>query len=99
MAKKDSIKNKKICPNGHIFFKSSDCPVCPVCEQQRKPANEWMTTLSAPARRALENTGITTIKQLSKFSEKEILQLHGMGPGSLSKLHQALKTAGLSFKK
>lgn len=99
MAKKDSIKNKKTCPNGHIFFKSSDCPVCPVCEQQSKQDNGWMATLSAPARRALENNGIATLLQLSKFSEKEILQLHGIGPGSIPKLCQALKTAGLSFKK
>jgi hypothetical protein len=103
MAKSDdekgSIKNKKTCPNGHVFFKSSDCPVCPVCEQQRKPANGWMSVLSAPARRALENSGVATVLQLSKFNEKEILQLHGMGPGSIPKLRQALKKAGLLLKK
>ncbi|WP_459213307.1 helix-hairpin-helix domain-containing protein, partial [Bacillus paralicheniformis] len=35
---------------------------------------------------------------LSKYSEKEILQFHGMGPASLPKLRGALKEKGLSFK-
>lgn len=87
-----------MCSNGHIFFKSSDCPVCPVCEQQSKPADGWIATLSAPARRALENNGITTVLQLSNFNEKEILQLHGIGPGSIPKLRRALKAAGFAFK-
>jgi DNA-directed RNA polymerase alpha subunit len=46
----------------------------------------------------LENNGITTIEQLAKYSEKEMLHLHGMGQSSLPKLQQALKMAGLSFK-
>jgi hypothetical protein len=50
-----------------------------------------------PARRALEGAGIKTVKQLSKFSEKEILKLHGMGPGSIPKLRKALAAEGLSF--
>jgi len=99
MAKKGSIKNKKTCSNGHIFFKSSDCPVCPICEEERTPASEWMATLSTPARRALENNGMVTLLQLSKFSEKEVLQLHGMGQGSIPKLRQALKMSGFAFKK
>jgi len=31
------------------------------------------------------------MQQLSKFSEDEILQLHGMGPGTIPKLKKALK--------
>jgi len=98
MANPKKIENKKVCPKGHLFYKSSDCLVCPVCEQQRTPSNGWMATLSVPARRALENNGITTIEQLAKYSEKEMLHLHGMGQSSLPKLQQALKMAGLSFK-
>jgi DNA-directed RNA polymerase alpha subunit len=56
-----------------------------------------MSGLSAPARRALENAGIKTLKQLSKFSEKQILELHGMGPSSIPKLKAELKKEGLSF--
>jgi predicted RecB family nuclease len=92
-------KNKRVCKNGHPYYKSSSCPVCPVCERNNKPKNSFLSLLSAPARRALENKDIQTINQLSKFNESEILELHGMGPGSLPKLRGALKAAGLSFKK
>lgn len=88
----------KICPKGHKFFKSSDCPTCPICEKQDKPKDGFLSLLSSPARRALENKGIKTIRQLAKFSEKEILQLHGMGPASMPTLRTALKSEGLQFK-
>ncbi|MED3727716.1 RNA polymerase alpha subunit C-terminal domain-containing protein [Priestia filamentosa] len=94
-----SEKKLKICSKGHKYYKSSDCPTCPTCEQERKPADGFLSQLSAPARRALENNGITTLQQLSKFSEKEFLQFHGIGPASLPKLKAALKEEGLSFKK
>jgi len=89
----------RICPQGHTYYKSSDCPTCPVCEKERKPETGFLSSLSAPARRSLERLGVTTIKELSAFTEKEILAQHGMGPASLPKLKQALKSAGQSFKK
>lgn len=61
--------------------------------------HELFSLLSAPAGRALKNNGITTIKQLSKFSQKEILSLHGIGASSIPILQKALKTKGLGFKK
>ncbi len=88
-----------ICKKGHRFYKTSDCPVCPICEQERKPSSGFLSLLSSPARRALENKDIKTVKQLSKCSEKEILALHGMGPSTIPKLRSALKEEGLSFKK
>ena len=91
-------KNRKQCPEGHIFFKSSDCPVCPVCEKKKKPAHHWMSTLSAPAKRALENNGLTSLKKMARCTEKEILSLHGIGPSSIPKLKSALQSAGLNFK-
>lgn len=94
-----SEKKLKICSKGHKYYKSSDCPTCPTCEQERKPADGFLSKLSAPARRALENNGITTLQKLSTFSEKEILQFHGIGPASLPKLKVALKEEGLSFRK
>ena len=92
-------KNLRTCPNGHQYYKSSDCRTCPVCEAERKPKEGFLALLGAPARRALENHGITTLKQLSKFSENEILELHGMGKTTIPKLITALKAEGLSFKK
>lgn len=98
MPAKKTIEQKMLCPNGHSFFKSSDCPVCPVCEKGRKPADGFLSRLGAPARRALENKGVYTINRLAGFTEKEILQLHGMGPSSLPKLKAALTESGLSFR-
>lgn len=91
-------KTLRTCDKGHQFYKSSDCPSCPTCEKERKPEIGFLSRLSAPARRALENNGITTLKQLSKFTEKEILQFHGMGPASLPKVRAALEEEGLSFR-
>jgi DNA-directed RNA polymerase alpha subunit len=88
----------RICSKGHQFYKSSDCPTCPICEKERKPDNGFLALLSGPARRALENNGITSLQELSTYSEKEILKFHGMGPASLPKLRSALMEDGLSFK-
>jgi len=90
-------KNIKICSEGHKYYKSSDCPTCPICEQERKPKDGFLSLIPAPARRALENKGIFTLDELAQFTEKEILKLHGMGPGSMPKLRKALEDAGLSF--
>lgn len=91
-------KQLRTCPKGHKFYKSSDCPTCSTCGQERKPKDNFLSLLVAPARRALENKGITTLEQLSNFSEEEILQLHGMGPSTIPKLKKALKENGLNFK-
>ena len=93
-----STGTRRTCPRGHRFFKSSDCPTCPQCEAARKPASGFLALLSAPAFRALEHAGLTTLKKLSKRSEKEVLALHGVGPASLPVLRQVLREAGLSFR-
>jgi hypothetical protein len=91
----------KTCSRGHEFYKSSDCPICPVCWSsyyKEKHLNDFPKNMSAPALRALLNAKITNLKELSKYSKKEILKLHGMGPASIPTLEKALKTKGLSFK-
>jgi DNA-directed RNA polymerase alpha subunit len=88
----------RICKNGHRYYKSSDCPTCPVCEQERKPDSGFLSSLSAPARRALEGAGIKSLQQLTQYSEADLLQLHGMGSSTIPKLKKALKAKRLSFK-
>jgi hypothetical protein len=88
----------RTCNNGHQYYKSSDCPVCPVCEKGRKPKDGFLSILAAPARRALENNGIKTLEQLSRFTEAEILQFHGMGISSIPKLKKALAENKLALK-
>lgn len=91
-------KTLKICSKGHQFYKSTDCPTCPVCEELNKPKTGFLSLLASPARNALMHAGINTLKQLSKYSEKEILKLHGMGPASIPTLRKSLAENGLSFK-
>jgi predicted RecB family nuclease len=88
----------KTCKMGHKFYKSSNCPTCPVCEEKRKPIDSFLTLIAAPARRALERENINTLEDLAKWSEKEIINLHGMGPSTLPKLKKALKDKGFSFR-
>ena len=66
---------------------------------RRRQQNDDFSLLAAPARRALEREGIVTLRQLSQYSEGEILQLHGMGPSTIPKLRSALKAKGLTFRK
>jgi hypothetical protein len=59
--------------------------------------NELPRALAAPARRALAAAGITRLNQLTRRTESEISQLHGIGYNALAQLRRALKARGLSF--
>lgn len=89
----------RICKEGHQYYKSSDCPTCPVCERMKKPDSEFLSKVGAPARRALEREKIFTLEKLAEYSEKEILALHGVGPSTIPKLKTALEAEGLSLRK
>jgi len=92
------INNRlRTCKNGHQYQKSTDCPTCPVCEEAKRPKDGFLALLSAPARRAMENAGITTLKQLSKYSQKDILALHGIGKTTIPVLKRELNMAGFGF--
>ncbi len=88
----------KTCKKGHIFLKSSDCLSCPICEKEKKPKDGYLSLIAAPARRALEREGITTLESLALYSEKEVMSLHGMGKSTIHKLKDLLSKAGLTFK-
>lgn len=88
---------RRTCKQGHQYYKSSDCPVCPICAAEAKPTDGFLSVVSAPARRALESKGINSIQQLATFSKKELLQLHGIGPSAIPKLENELKKHGLAF--
>lgn len=89
----------KICKNGHTFQKTSSCPVCPACsaeEMTEKYAAEF-PQIGAPAFRALSGAGITKLLDLTKYTEKQLLELHGFGPKALIILRGALKAKGKTF--
>lgn len=83
------------CPNGHQYMKSSDCPVCPECEKNKAGI---IPGLSAPARRALEQGGLTTLRKIASQSSAQLLNLHGVGPTAIPKIQAALAKAGLTLQ-
>jgi hypothetical protein len=93
-----SKKTLRTCLKGHQFYKSSDCPVCPVCEGMKEDT-EFYSGLASPARRALENAGISSVSQLAGYTQAEVLSFHGMGPGSIPKLKRLLNAKNLDFRK
>jgi hypothetical protein len=66
-------------------------------KKSANPESDLPAGLAAPARRALAGAGYHRLAQLSKVSEAEIKQLHGIGPNALKQLRAALKAQGLSF--
>jgi len=35
-------KTLRTCKNGHQYYKSSDCPACPTCEEAKRPKNGFL---------------------------------------------------------
>lgn len=89
---------KRTCSKGHVYFKTSDCPTCPVCESNSKAKDGFLEKLSAPAQRALIQQNINSLKALATYSEKEILSLHGIGKTSIPILKAELLKHKLNFK-
>ncbi len=87
----------RTCANGHLFIKSSDCPTCPHCKKEKGKINIF-SFLSAPARRAIENAGVKSLNDLAIYSEKELLQLHGIGPSSIPKIKKILSLNNLELR-
>ena len=64
-------------------------------EDQQK--SDLPVGLAAPAQRALAAAGITRLEQLTRFSEADLMQMHGIGPKALELLRQTLAAKGLYF--
>lgn len=97
MQLKKEVTNKKTCVKGHVFYKSSNCLVCPICEKNETTQSITFSGIGAPARRALENAGIKIIEDLSNRTKNEILSFHGIGPSSIPKLESMMKDLKLNF--
>ncbi len=53
--------------------------------------------LAAPAQRALAGAGITSLEEVARWTEADLLALHGVGPKTIRQLRPALEAKGLSF--
>src|SRR5262245_1145133 len=55
--------------------------------------------VSKPALRALASIGVTRLDQVTRFTEAELLALHGMGPKAIGIIKAALLARGKVFSK
>lgn len=54
--------------------------------------------VGGPALRALANAGIRSLGELAKWSERDLLELHGMGPKGVRILKEALAAEGRKLR-
>jgi predicted flap endonuclease-1-like 5' DNA nuclease len=82
----------------------SNCPLT-ARPQMRRAADAAVASMkdqfprgvARPALRALHAAGFTHLDQLAAISERELAQLHGMGPTAVAAIRAALHAKGLSF--
>jgi hypothetical protein len=83
----------------------SDCPI--VADSTARQAANTATAkikdnfplgLSRPALRALVGAKLTRLPQLTRVTERQLSQLHGMGPKAIEILRVALRAQGKSFQ-
>ncbi len=65
--------------------------------ERDEPRNDLPAEFAAPARRALIEAGYLRLDQLTKVSEAELRELHGMGPKAVAQLRRALAAEDLAF--
>lgn len=58
---------------------------------------EFPASIGRPANAALVNRGITTLEQVAALSERDLLDIHGVGPKAVRILGEALAGRGLAF--
>jgi DNA-directed RNA polymerase alpha subunit len=63
------------------------------------PIENLLKKLSAPAERAIQSTGVKTVEALAEMSEKEIMELHGIGKHGMETIKAFMAENGLSLKK
>ncbi|MBC8172644.1 MAG: hypothetical protein H7X71_01955 [Chitinophagales bacterium] len=91
-------EKNKVKPVGNVN-KENTLPQQKKQTAQNKDTDNFAVNLAKPAQRALLNAGITTLKQLSKLTEEEISNLHGVGQNAVQQIKKALTENGLAFAK
>lgn len=54
--------------------------------------------IGRPATRALAGAGITTLEEVARHSQNELLDLHGVGPKAIRALEEALQARQLAMR-
>ena len=71
----------------------------PPRDRPAAPTGTPLPRTGAPASRALTAAGLTTLESLVDVTEREVADLHGVGPFAMDRLREALAGAGLSFRR
>ena len=66
--------------------------------EKTHPNSAAFPPIGGPALRALATAGIRSLGELTRWSERELLQLHGMGPKGARMLKAAMAAEGSSFR-
>jgi predicted flap endonuclease-1-like 5' DNA nuclease len=66
-------------------------------KEQTEPA--FPKGIAKPALRALAAVGVSRLDQVTRFTESQLLALHGMGPKAIGIIKDALSTQGKSLAK
>lgn len=75
---------------------SCRAPESLVRAQQADPADSDLpTSIGRPATRALHGAGVTTLAQLTTWTDEDLLALHGVGPKAIRILTETLHEHGL----
>ncbi|TCB93376.1 DNA-binding protein [Micromonospora zingiberis] len=61
------------------------------------PDLDTLPKIGAPATRALDNSGYSTLRDLAGVPRAELAKLHGMGPKALGIIQDALEKHNLSL--
>ena len=64
----------------------------------KEKENLFPVKLAKPAQRALEVAGIRVLKDLTKWTEKDFSNLHGIGPNAIESIKTAMKKQELKFR-
>jgi len=70
--------------------------VTAVVKKPKKTVTD-IPSIGAPATRAISKLGITKLRGFTRYSKKELLALHGMGPKAIGIIQKALRVRGLAF--
>jgi len=62
-----------------------------------RPESPFPKGIPQPALRALASLGITRLDQVTRFTEAQLLGLHGMGPKALGIIEAGLRARGKSL--
>ncbi|WP_437575146.1 DNA-binding protein [Sorangium sp. So ce887] len=64
---------------------------------KEQPESALPKGIGKPATRALAAAGVSRLDQVTRFSEAELLAIHGVGPKAVGIIKAALETQGKSL--